>query len=261
MMASGKIPEVPPIQFPEEYNSEEWSGFIDIRQWNCNWQLVRDNQFDPIHGSYLHTGTHILSGGKKEAEMGFERTNLGFIVWRKNQQGVNLDKTWLNYFPGSGFWAITDLPYPRKEARRAWPPVPLSDADRCREHAGVELPDAEDVRLEARYLALPLQEQGIRPRCGRPESGPCRAGSHSEGCDQARAPACAVMSVSRISVACTRKRRSGRLRHGQQRRWLPPSSGVWRFVKICWANWSYRFDACRLYRSGTHRTAAGAQAC
>ncbi len=105
----------PPLQFPEEFSTGEWSGFLDIRHWECNWQLVRDNQFDPIHGSFLHVGTHILSGGKKDADMGFERTELGFVVWRKNQQGVNLDKTWLNYFPGSGFWAITDLPYPRRE--------------------------------------------------------------------------------------------------------------------------------------------------
>jgi phenylpropionate dioxygenase-like ring-hydroxylating dioxygenase large terminal subunit len=107
--------EPPPLQFPEEYESGEWSGFVDIRPFKCNWQLVRDNQFDPIHGSYLHVGTHILSAGKKEAELGFEKTDKGFVVWRKNQQGVNLDKTWLIHFPGSGFWAITDLPYPRKE--------------------------------------------------------------------------------------------------------------------------------------------------
>jgi phenylpropionate dioxygenase-like ring-hydroxylating dioxygenase large terminal subunit len=105
----------PPLQFPEEFESGEWSGFVDIRKFACNWQLVRDNQFDPIHGSYLHVGTHILSGGKKEAELGFETTDRGFVVWRKNQQGVNLDKTWLIHFPGSGYWAVTDLPYPRKE--------------------------------------------------------------------------------------------------------------------------------------------------
>ena len=105
----------PPLQFPEEFESGEWSGFVDIRTFACNWQLVRDNQFDPIHGSYLHVGTHILSGGKKEAELGYQKTERGFVVWRKNQQGVNLDKTWLIRFEGSGFWAVTDLPYPRKE--------------------------------------------------------------------------------------------------------------------------------------------------
>ncbi len=105
----------PELRFPDEFTSGEWSGFVDIRVFDANWQLVRDNQFDPIHGSYLHAGTHILNSGRKDAEMGFERQERGFVVWRKNQQGINLDRTWLIHFEGSGYWAITDLPYPRKE--------------------------------------------------------------------------------------------------------------------------------------------------
>jgi len=57
----------------------------------------------------------ILDAGRKDAELGFERQEHGFVVWRKNQQGVNLDRTWLMHFEGSGYWAITDLPYPKKE--------------------------------------------------------------------------------------------------------------------------------------------------
>lgn len=106
---------VPELRFPDEFASGEWSGFVDIREFKANWQFIRDNQFDPVHGSYLHSGTHALSWGRKDAEMGFERTERGFVVWRTNQQGVNLDKTWLEHFPGSGFWAISDIPYPRKE--------------------------------------------------------------------------------------------------------------------------------------------------
>ncbi len=107
--------ETPPLRFPDEFELGEWSGFVDIRAFECNWQLVRDNQFDPVHGSFLHVGTHILDAGRKDAELGFERQERGFVVWRKNQQGVNLDRTWLVHFEGSGYWAITDLPYPKKE--------------------------------------------------------------------------------------------------------------------------------------------------
>ncbi len=103
------------LRFPDEFTNGEWSGFVDIREFEANWQLVRDNQFDPVHGSYLHVGTHILDGGRKDADLGFERQEGGFVVWRKNQQGVNLDRTWLTHYPGSGYWAITDLPYPKKE--------------------------------------------------------------------------------------------------------------------------------------------------
>jgi phenylpropionate dioxygenase-like ring-hydroxylating dioxygenase large terminal subunit len=105
----------PPLQFPEEFTTGEWCGFVDMREFDCNWQLVRDNQFDPVHGSFLHAGTHILDAGKKEADLAFQETERGFIVWRTNQQGVNLDKTWLVHLPNSGFWAITDLPWPRRE--------------------------------------------------------------------------------------------------------------------------------------------------
>ena len=104
----------PPLTFPDEFTSGEWSGFVDIREFAANWQLIRDNQFDPVHGSFLHHGTHALGGGR-EADMGFKRTERGFVVWRKNQQGLNLDKTWLEHFPNSGLWAISDIPYPSKE--------------------------------------------------------------------------------------------------------------------------------------------------
>lgn len=106
---------VPELTFPDEFYTGEWSGFVDIRPFDCNWQLVRDNQFDPIHGSYLHANTHALFAGRRDAEMGYEQIDRGFVVWRKNQQGVNLDKTWLVSLPGSGNWAITDIPYPKRE--------------------------------------------------------------------------------------------------------------------------------------------------
>jgi phenylpropionate dioxygenase-like ring-hydroxylating dioxygenase large terminal subunit len=108
----GPLPE---LRFPDEFESGEWCGFVDIRQFECNYQLVRDNQLDPVHGSYLHAGTHALFGGRKDADMGFEKTDLGFVVWRKNQQGVNLDRTWVQRYEGCNFWAITDLPYPPHE--------------------------------------------------------------------------------------------------------------------------------------------------
>jgi phenylpropionate dioxygenase-like ring-hydroxylating dioxygenase large terminal subunit len=107
--------EPPPLRFPDEFESGEWSGFVDIREFDCNWQFVRDNQFDPMHGSFLHAGTHILDAGRKDAELGFERQERGFVIWRKNQQGVNLDRTWLIHLEGSGYWAVTDLPFPKRE--------------------------------------------------------------------------------------------------------------------------------------------------
>ena len=105
----------PELRFPDEFTTGEWSGFVDIRSFECNYQLVRDNQFDPIHGSFLHAGTHALSWGDSAGELGFERTEHGFVVFRKYQQNVNLDRTELFRYAGSGFWAVTDLPYRTEE--------------------------------------------------------------------------------------------------------------------------------------------------
>ncbi|MGE3933638.1 MAG: Rieske 2Fe-2S domain-containing protein [Rhodospirillaceae bacterium] len=124
----------PPLRFPDEFETGEWSGFVDIRHFECNWQLVRDNQFDPVHGSFLHAGTHALSWGSKETELGYQKTELGFVVWRKNQQGINLDRTWMQRYEGCGFWTITDLPFPRNEGggtvRLFRYPTPI-DRDNC----------------------------------------------------------------------------------------------------------------------------------
>ncbi len=126
---------VPPeLRFPDEFQTGDWSGFVDIRPFECNYRLVRDNQVDPIHGSFLHAGTHALSWGRVDGELGFERTERGFVVWRKYQQGVNLDRTEVFRYPGSGFWAVTDLPFKEHEGggtvRLFRYPTPI-DRDNC----------------------------------------------------------------------------------------------------------------------------------
>lgn len=107
--------EPPVLRFPDEFYTREWSGFVDIRPFECNYRLVRDNQLDPIHGSFLHAGTHALDWGETAGDLGFERTEHGFVVYREYQQNVNLDRTEVFRFEGSGFWAVTDLPFKERE--------------------------------------------------------------------------------------------------------------------------------------------------
>ena len=126
--------EPPELRFPDEFYTGEWCGFVDIRPFECNYQFVRDNQIDPIHGSFLHAGTHALAWGHTDGDLGFEKTEHGFVVWRKYQQGVNLDRTEVFRYEGSGFWAVTDLPYPQSEGggtvRLFRYPTPI-DQDNC----------------------------------------------------------------------------------------------------------------------------------
>ena len=125
----------PELRFPDEFQTGEWSGFVDIRPFECNYRLVRDNQVDPLHASFLHAGTHALGDhGEVAGDIGFERTERGFVIWRKYQQGVNLDRTEVFRYPGSGFWAVTDLPFKDNEGggsvRLFRYPTPI-DRDNC----------------------------------------------------------------------------------------------------------------------------------
>ena len=107
--------EPPELRFPDEFNTGEWGGFLDIREFQCNHALVRDNQLDPIHGSFLHAGTHALAWGETAGDLDFERTEHGFVVYRKYQQNVNLDRTEVFRYEGCGFWVVTEFPFRKHE--------------------------------------------------------------------------------------------------------------------------------------------------
>lgn len=104
--------EVPEPLFPEELTSPQWDQFLYAAIWRCNWQVTMDNRTDPIHGSYLHTGTFTLDRGRKDAVLKVEPTAHGFQTYRANQRGVNLDWHEVIFHPGNSFWIRTEVPYP-----------------------------------------------------------------------------------------------------------------------------------------------------
>lgn len=108
----GKEPPEP--VFPEEITSPDWSSFLFATEWNCNWQIALDNRLDPVHGSYLHSGTFTLSYGRKDAELKIEKTEHGFETFRLNQRGVNLDWHEVIFHPENVCWIRTEVPYPIK---------------------------------------------------------------------------------------------------------------------------------------------------
>ena len=104
---------VPPEPvFPEEVASPDWTGFLFMAEWNCNWQITLDNRVDPIHGSFLHGGTFTLSYGRKDAELEVKPTAHGFETTRDNQKGVNIDWHAVEFRPGNILWVRTEIPYP-----------------------------------------------------------------------------------------------------------------------------------------------------
>ena len=106
--------EPPEPIYPAEITSPDWSSFLFTAEWNCNWQVALDNRLDPIHGSYLHTGTFTLSRGKKEAELEINPTEHGFETHRTNQSGFNIDWHEVDFHPGNMFFIRADMPYPIK---------------------------------------------------------------------------------------------------------------------------------------------------
>jgi phenylpropionate dioxygenase-like ring-hydroxylating dioxygenase large terminal subunit len=105
--------EPPEMRLPEELASDDWSFFLYTATWKANYLVTLDNRLDPLHGSYLHGDTYTLSYGRKEAQLKIEDTENGFVVWRDNQYGVNIDRTWVVHTPGQNYWVTTEIPYPK----------------------------------------------------------------------------------------------------------------------------------------------------
>lgn len=97
---------------PVEVVSPEWSSFLFMTVWNCNWQIALDNRLDPIHGSFLHEGTFTLGAGRKDAVLKIEETPTGFQTYRTNQHGVNIDWHEAVFHPDNAIWVTTEIPYP-----------------------------------------------------------------------------------------------------------------------------------------------------
>jgi len=107
---AGVVPPEPAI--PEELTSPEWSSFLFTTEWNCNWQIALDNRLDPIHGSFLHSGTFTLGYGRQDSQLTVTATAHGFTTERDNQRGVNIDWHEAEFRPGNIMWVRTDIPYP-----------------------------------------------------------------------------------------------------------------------------------------------------
>jgi phenylpropionate dioxygenase-like ring-hydroxylating dioxygenase large terminal subunit len=104
------VPPEPMI--PEELTSPEWSSFLFTTEWSCNWQIALDNRVDPIHGSFLHSGSFTLGYGRQDSLLKVTPSAHGFTTERDNQRGVNIDWHEAEFRPGNIMWVRTDIPYP-----------------------------------------------------------------------------------------------------------------------------------------------------
>ena len=84
-------PEPPPLEFPEELTSPEWTGFIVSNTWHCNFQYALDNVVDIMHPPYLHDDTYTLAYGDKSDVVEVDETDNGFAVRRKEDRERNVE--------------------------------------------------------------------------------------------------------------------------------------------------------------------------
>jgi phenylpropionate dioxygenase-like ring-hydroxylating dioxygenase large terminal subunit len=104
--------EPPPLEFPEQLASAEWSSFLCTAVWDCNYRYAIENVMDPMHGTYLHAQSHSMAEGDRTAEFSVRKSNTGFIFEKTNQKGLNFD--WVEWGESGAQWMRLSIPYQKK---------------------------------------------------------------------------------------------------------------------------------------------------
>ncbi len=97
------------LGLPEEMTSDEYSGFLCVSNWDCNYQYAVDNVMDPMHGAYLHSASHTMAWGDKKAVMQLDKTDTGYRFEKKGQSGMNFD--WVEFANTGAHWLRLSIPY------------------------------------------------------------------------------------------------------------------------------------------------------
>lgn len=100
------------LELPEQLTSDEYSSFLCTAHWRCNYRYAIDNVMDPMHGAYLHSVSHSMAEGDRQAEMKVRRTDRGFYFEKTNQRGVNFD--WVEFGDTGCLWMRLAIPYQKK---------------------------------------------------------------------------------------------------------------------------------------------------
>jgi phenylpropionate dioxygenase-like ring-hydroxylating dioxygenase large terminal subunit len=105
-------PEPPPLEFPEQLTSPQWSSFLCTTVWKCNYRYAIENVMDPMHGTYLHARSHSMAQGDRTAEFRVRNTASGLVFEKTNQQGMNFD--WVEWGESGAQWMRLSIPYQKK---------------------------------------------------------------------------------------------------------------------------------------------------
>jgi phenylpropionate dioxygenase-like ring-hydroxylating dioxygenase large terminal subunit len=101
-----------PLELPEELVLEEYSNFVCVGNWKVNYQYAIDNVMDPMHGAYLHSVSHSMADGDKQAQMRVRKTERGLMFEKVGQRDVNFD--WVEFGETGNLWMRLSIPYAKK---------------------------------------------------------------------------------------------------------------------------------------------------
>ncbi len=98
-----------PLQLPAELTSDEYASMLCVAKWKCNYRYAIDNVMDPMHGAYLHSMSHSMAYGSKQARMSSRKTPTGFVFEKSDQRDVNFD--WVEWGESGAMWMRLEIPY------------------------------------------------------------------------------------------------------------------------------------------------------
>jgi len=102
----------PELNLPAELTEPEYSHFLCMANWDCNYRYAIDNVMDPMHGAYLHAESHSMAQGDKQAQMAIRETPTGLIFEKTNQTGINFD--WVELGETNSLWLRLAIPYKKR---------------------------------------------------------------------------------------------------------------------------------------------------
>lgn len=122
----------PPLDFPSEFTSPDWTGFPISSTWRTNYQYVWDNLLDIMHPEYLHRDTQYFETGVANT-VKIEQTDTGFRVRRSIYGGDNVEA--MEFIDNSAFWFRIGFYAPTSCGPggnwRVFPFATPIDAERC----------------------------------------------------------------------------------------------------------------------------------
>lgn len=106
-------PEPAALVLPAELaDDQQYSRFLCMSHWKCNYQYAIDNVMDPMHGAYLHATSHSMAEGDKQADMRVRKTDTGLFFEKVGQRDVNFD--WVEIGETGTIWMRLEIPYNKK---------------------------------------------------------------------------------------------------------------------------------------------------